>query len=191
MVPREDFGGAAESDMIRTWKRRKRMGPRKDIPISQRPLTLDRQPPCPIGRSRASAHPIVLLPSPKDAFRAIKKRIMGNKNFHEVMLALTVSALSVRVSMAGLGSTGDGLPWAPQDSQPPQSSSSKGWGGKVCGQSVVLSTLLADMSGKKGHLEKSSLHPTGMGIRCPEAHIPPEPVMESLGHRACQVTEVQ
>lgn len=28
---------------------------------------------------------------PKDAFRAIKKRIVGNKNFHEVMLALTVS----------------------------------------------------------------------------------------------------
>lgn len=33
-----------------------------------------------------------LLLSPKDAFRAVKKRIVGNKNFHEVMLALTVSA---------------------------------------------------------------------------------------------------
>uniref|UniRef100_A0A8C0G5P1 VHS domain-containing protein n=1 Tax=Chelonoidis abingdonii TaxID=106734 RepID=A0A8C0G5P1_CHEAB len=30
---------------------------------------------------------------PKDAFRAIKKRIIGNKNFHEVMLALTVSGV--------------------------------------------------------------------------------------------------
>lgn len=47
------------------------------------------------------------------------------------------------------------------------------------------------MSGKKGHLEKSSLQPIGMGIRHPEAHIPPEPVMESLGHRTCQATEVQ
>lgn len=28
---------------------------------------------------------------PKDAVRAIKKRIAGNKNFKEVMLALTVS----------------------------------------------------------------------------------------------------
>ena len=28
---------------------------------------------------------------PKDAVRAIKKRIIGNKNFKEVMLALTVS----------------------------------------------------------------------------------------------------
>uniref|UniRef100_A0A667XCX7 Target of myb1 membrane trafficking protein n=1 Tax=Myripristis murdjan TaxID=586833 RepID=A0A667XCX7_9TELE len=28
---------------------------------------------------------------PKDAVRAIKKRIVGNKNFREVMLALTVS----------------------------------------------------------------------------------------------------
>lgn len=30
---------------------------------------------------------------PKDALRAIKKRIVGNKNFKEVMLALTVSAV--------------------------------------------------------------------------------------------------
>lgn len=36
---------------------------------------------------------------PKDAFRAIKKRIVGNKNFHEVMLALTVSD---RVSFSAL-----------------------------------------------------------------------------------------
>nr|KAF6498322.1 target of myb1 membrane trafficking protein [Rousettus aegyptiacus] len=33
---------------------------------------------------------------PKDAFRAIKKRIMGNKNFHEVMLALTVLETCVK-----------------------------------------------------------------------------------------------
>ena len=31
---------------------------------------------------------------PKDAVRAIKKRISGNKNFREVMLALTVSVTS-------------------------------------------------------------------------------------------------
>lgn len=30
--------------------------------------------------------------SPKDAVRAIKKRIVGNKNFKEVMLGLTVSS---------------------------------------------------------------------------------------------------
>ncbi|XP_015421693.1 PREDICTED: target of Myb protein 1 isoform X1 [Myotis davidii] len=33
---------------------------------------------------------------PKDAFRAIKKRITGNKNFHEVMLALTVLETCVK-----------------------------------------------------------------------------------------------
>lgn len=33
---------------------------------------------------------------PKDAFRAIKKRIVGNKNFHEVMLALTVLETCVK-----------------------------------------------------------------------------------------------
>ncbi|XP_062989524.1 target of Myb1 membrane trafficking protein isoform X2 [Elgaria multicarinata webbii] len=33
---------------------------------------------------------------PKDAFRAIKKRIIGNKNFHEVMLALTVLETCVK-----------------------------------------------------------------------------------------------
>lgn len=33
---------------------------------------------------------------PKDAFRAVKKRIMGNKNFHEVMLALTVLETCVK-----------------------------------------------------------------------------------------------
>nr|XP_060632933.1 target of Myb1 membrane trafficking protein isoform X2 [Anolis sagrei ordinatus] len=33
---------------------------------------------------------------PKDAFRAIKKRIAGNKNFHEVMLALTVLETCVK-----------------------------------------------------------------------------------------------
>ncbi|XP_063165249.1 target of Myb1 membrane trafficking protein isoform X2 [Candoia aspera] len=33
---------------------------------------------------------------PKDAFRAIKKRILGNKNFHEVMLALTVLETCVK-----------------------------------------------------------------------------------------------
>lgn len=37
--------------------------------------------------------PFILFASPKDAFRAVKKRIVGNKNFHEVMLALTVSVL--------------------------------------------------------------------------------------------------
>lgn len=61
---------------------------------------------------------------------------MGNKNFHEVMLALTVSTLSVRVSMAGLGSTGDGLPRAPQDSQPPRGSSSKGWEERSVGKAL-------------------------------------------------------
>ncbi|XP_044297034.1 target of Myb protein 1 isoform X1 [Varanus komodoensis] len=33
---------------------------------------------------------------PKDALRAIKKRIVGNKNFHEVMLALTVLETCVK-----------------------------------------------------------------------------------------------
>ncbi|XP_021512409.2 target of Myb1 membrane trafficking protein isoform X2 [Meriones unguiculatus] len=33
---------------------------------------------------------------PKDAFRALKKRIVGNKNFHEVMLALTVLETCVK-----------------------------------------------------------------------------------------------
>ncbi|KAB0400336.1 hypothetical protein E2I00_010432, partial [Balaenoptera physalus] len=33
---------------------------------------------------------------PKDAFRAMKKRIVGNKNFHEVMLALTVLETCVK-----------------------------------------------------------------------------------------------
>ncbi|XP_045728590.1 target of Myb1 membrane trafficking protein isoform X2 [Mirounga angustirostris] len=33
---------------------------------------------------------------PKDAFRAVKKRIVGNKNFHEVMLALTVLETCVK-----------------------------------------------------------------------------------------------
>ncbi|XP_004610540.2 target of Myb1 membrane trafficking protein isoform X1 [Sorex araneus] len=33
---------------------------------------------------------------PKDAFRAVKKRISGNKNFHEVMLALTVLETCVK-----------------------------------------------------------------------------------------------
>uniref|UniRef100_H0XDC0 Target of myb1 membrane trafficking protein n=1 Tax=Otolemur garnettii TaxID=30611 RepID=H0XDC0_OTOGA len=33
---------------------------------------------------------------PKDAVRAVKKRIMGNKNFHEVMLALTVLETCVK-----------------------------------------------------------------------------------------------
>ncbi|XP_044636678.1 target of Myb1 membrane trafficking protein isoform X1 [Equus asinus] len=39
-----------------------------------------------------------LLPSlsPRDAFRAVKKRIVGNKNFHEVMLALTVLETCVK-----------------------------------------------------------------------------------------------
>ncbi|KAG8514085.1 Target of Myb protein 1 [Galemys pyrenaicus] len=42
------------------------------------------------------AHPFVFPPSPKDAFRAVKKRIVGNKNFHEVMLALTVLETCVK-----------------------------------------------------------------------------------------------
>ena len=77
--------------------------------------------------------PLVLLPSPKDAFRAVKKRIVGNKNFHEVMLALTVSAPSLhpRWDHSPLG--------AQQDSQPPWGSSFKGRG-----QSTVLSTRLAN-----------------------------------------------
>uniref|UniRef100_A0A8C9QMJ5 Target of myb1 membrane trafficking protein n=1 Tax=Spermophilus dauricus TaxID=99837 RepID=A0A8C9QMJ5_SPEDA len=33
---------------------------------------------------------------PRDAFRAVKKRIVGNKNFHEVMLALTVLETCVK-----------------------------------------------------------------------------------------------
>uniref|UniRef100_A0A8C2M512 Target of myb1 trafficking protein n=1 Tax=Cricetulus griseus TaxID=10029 RepID=A0A8C2M512_CRIGR len=33
---------------------------------------------------------------PKDAFRAVKKRIVGNRNFHEVMLALTVLETCVK-----------------------------------------------------------------------------------------------
>lgn len=66
--------------------------------------------------------PLVLLPSPKDAFRAVKKRIVGNKNFHEVMLALTVSAPSLhpRRDHSPLG--------AQQDSQPPWGYSFKGCG---------------------------------------------------------------
>lgn len=43
--------------------------------------------------------PFILLSSPKDAFRAVKKRIIGNKNFHEVMLALTVSFPSICLSI--------------------------------------------------------------------------------------------
>lgn len=38
----------------------------------------------------------VFFASPKDAFRAVKKRIVGNKNFHEVMLALTVLETCVK-----------------------------------------------------------------------------------------------
>lgn len=34
---------------------------------------------------------------PKDAVRAMKKRVVGNKNFKEVMLALTVSVESPRI----------------------------------------------------------------------------------------------
>ena len=37
---------------------------------------------------------MVFLPRPKDAVRAIKKRIVGNKSFMEIMLALTVSIIS-------------------------------------------------------------------------------------------------
>ncbi|XP_044797308.1 target of Myb protein 1 isoform X8 [Bubalus bubalis] len=36
---------------------------------------------------------------PKDAFRAVKKRIVGNKNFHEVMLALTIGKLRSELEM--------------------------------------------------------------------------------------------
>lgn len=49
-------------------------------------------------------HSFFFFPSPKDAFRAVKKRIVGNKNFHEVMLALTVSLSacpSIIAPMAG------------------------------------------------------------------------------------------
>lgn len=31
---------------------------------------------------------------PKDAMRAVRKRLNGNRNFREVMLALTVSSLT-------------------------------------------------------------------------------------------------
>lgn len=37
---------------------------------------------------------MVFLPRPKDAVKAIKKRIVGNKSFREIMLALTVSVIS-------------------------------------------------------------------------------------------------
>lgn len=87
--------------------------------------------------------PFVLLPSPKDAFRAIKKRIVGNKNFHEVMLALTVSVLSVHLSMDGL------------HGQAPWGFSSKGWEGKVRGQHAVLSILLADTEWQEGPFGKT------------------------------------
>lgn len=40
-------------------------------------------------------NPLNTLHRPKDAIRAIKKRIIGNKNFKEVMLTLTVSSASV------------------------------------------------------------------------------------------------
>lgn len=33
----------------------------------------------------------MLFPRPRDAVKAIKKRIVGNKNFREIMFALTVS----------------------------------------------------------------------------------------------------
>lgn len=37
------------------------------------------------------AKKVVFIPRPRDAIKAIKKRIVGNKNFREIMLALTVS----------------------------------------------------------------------------------------------------
>lgn len=38
-----------------------------------------------------SEHICLLLFRPRDSVKALKKRIVGNKNFREIMLALTVS----------------------------------------------------------------------------------------------------
>lgn len=56
--------------------------------------------------------------SPKDAFRAVKKRISGNKNFHEVMLALTVSPLCP--SLCPIGPLSPGMPPRAQPPSPLQ-----------------------------------------------------------------------
>lgn len=39
----------------------------------------------------SDSHFDLICPRPRDSVKAIKKRIIGNKNFREIMLALTVS----------------------------------------------------------------------------------------------------
>lgn len=56
---------------------------------------------------------------PKDAMRALKKRLCGNKNYREVMLALTVR----RCEAGDAGSLHAELPhaWTPSSPSPPPS----------------------------------------------------------------------
>lgn len=49
---------------------------------------------------------MVFLPRPKDAVKAIKKRIVGNKSFREIMLALTVSVIFGVLLMGNVESSG-------------------------------------------------------------------------------------